>query len=236
MQSGIYEIAFGADKYIGSSINMPNRIKGHIKALKSGRHCNSRLKDAFARFPLTWRVVLVCRTEDLLLFEQRAIDTMRPSLNISTIAGKIEHTAEVRAKISAAATGRSCSAETRLKLSAAGRGRVHSPEVKAKMSAAHTGKAKPYAKSRFFTPEARAIAAAAHRGKTVSAECRAKISAAMRGHKKSDETKAKMRAAQLGRPSPHRGKKFGPMSAETKAKISAAKRAGFLERSARSAG
>lgn len=54
-------------------------------------------------------------------------------------------------------------------------------------------------------------------GRTHSAEARANMSRAQTGHPVSAETKAKISAARKGR-------KFGPLSEETKAKLSAAKR------------
>lgn len=89
------------------------------------------------------------------------------------------------------------SPETRAKISAAGRGRIVSAETRAKMSAAHTG--------RMNTPEAIEKVRQANIGRQLTAEHREKL-----------------RQAKLRNPVRYwQGKKRGPQSAETKAKLSA---------------
>jgi len=87
------------------------------------------------------------------------------------------HSAEARAKISAARVVSKASPEARANNSAARIGKPLTPETRAKISATTTGRKKS----------------------PCSAEHRAKIGAANTGRKASDATKAKMRASQTGR-------------------------------------
>ncbi len=88
-----------------------------------------------------------------------------------------------------------------------------SPEARAKISAANKGKPSP------------------NKGKVASLETRGKISAKLQGNtnrlgsKHSVESRAKISVAMKGRPSPKKGMKGKPVSAITRAKISATKKA-----------
>jgi len=100
--------------------------------------------------------------------------------------------AETRAKLSAALSGRTLSAETRVKIGLANRNRPPmSAETRAKISAIHSG--------RTFSAEHRARLRAAGLGHFVSEDTRAKIGAANRGRRFSAEHLAKLRDAGLGR-------------------------------------
>ena len=87
------------------------------------------------------------------------------------------------------------------------RGHKQSEETKAKIAATLRG--------RTFSDETRAKMSVAQRGSILSAEHRAKLAAAQRGGTFTAEHKAKLSAAQ-------RGRKRGPHTAATKAKISVA--------------
>jgi len=103
------------------------------------------------------------------------------------------HTAEARAKISAAMKNRVSSPETNAKIANTLRGRHRSPETKAKLSLAHTGKhRKP------LSPETRTKISLAQKGKKrkpLSAEHRAKIAASSGGWHHKPETIAKISEA-----------------------------------------
>jgi hypothetical protein len=116
----------------------------------------------------------------------------------------------LKRKLSESKKGRTHTAEARAKISAAGKGRVSSKkgiplsaEQKAKISAANTG--------RPVSDEHKAKIGAAHKGKTLSAEHIAKISNSKKGKPKSAEHVAKIANTKRGK----------LLSAETKAKISA---------------
>jgi hypothetical protein len=107
---------------------------------------------------------------------------------------RLPHTAEARAKMSAAKIGHTVSVETRAKISAALLGNKMSAETKAKMSV--------ISKNRIITPETRRKMVTTRRANgrhTHTFETRLKIGAAGKGRKRSLETRAKMRVAQLGR-------------------------------------
>ena len=119
-----------------------------------------------------------------------------------------KHTAEARAKMSAANSGekngffgKHHTEETKKKLSLANTGRKHTAEARAKMSAAHSGE-----KNGFF-------------GKHHTEEARTKIGAASTGRKHTTETRAKMSAAHSGEKNHNFGKH---PSEETLAKLSEA--------------
>lgn len=184
MRSGIYTFtAPSGGQYVGSSTDIVRRIRVHRLDLRNGRHPNSTLQRAFDKYgdSLVSRPLLYCRRADLLFFEQRAIDVLRPQYNQSKIAGRIEFTPEVRAKMRAAQLGKKMPIDLiekqreRLLGNTYNAGKKASPETRAKMVAAHTGR-------------------------TQTLQARQKVSAAQLGRIKgpaSAETKSKMREAHL---------------------------------------
>lgn len=119
------------------------------------------------------------------------------------VAGLV-HTAEHRAKNSAAQRGRKMSPESVAKTRAAKLGKPLSPQHREKISRSRTGQ-KP-------SSDTRSRQSAAHRGKKFSPEHRAALGEAARGRHVSSEQRVRLRDANLGKMA----------SAETKAKISAA--------------
>jgi group I intron endonuclease len=95
--------------------------------------------------------------------------------------------AETRAKIGRANTGRSHSDETRAKMSESRLGKPLSPETCAKIGDAHRGK--------IVSSESRAKMSDSHLGKKQSPAAIAKTAAANRGRKHSPETIARMSAS-----------------------------------------
>lgn len=212
MKGGIYIIESpSGDCYVGSTVNFKSRKAVHFHALRSGTHHNALLQDAFLLYGeagLAFKPIIICAKANLLLYEQRAIDALRSSYNTCRIAGSNKGrkaTPETLKRLSEAK--RNPSAETRAKISAAGRGRVASAETRAKRSASLKG--------RVFTDEHRARISAAAKWRPGN----------RKGIIVSDETRAKLSAAATGR-------KYGPQSAETKAKASAALKAAWERRKA----
>ena len=126
MISGIYVLEFPTGIYIGSSCSANDRITEHNLHLRRGRHVNPFLQNAFNKYgpPQSW-IIFQCRVEDLLFYEQSAIDALHPRFNICRIAGKVTYTPEVRAKMREAWKIRRLkpmSAETRAKIGAASKG------------------------------------------------------------------------------------------------------------------
>ena len=157
-------------------------------------------------------VLAIVDDADLLETEKRAIavfGTLSPggyNLTEGGDANPSKHP-EVRAKMSAAATGRKQSPEMIAKRAAKNRGRKRPAEATARTAAARRGMK--------HSDAARAKMSAAHKGSTPSAEHRGKIAAALRGRNKSPDHVAKVAAA-------NRGKKMSP---EALANMRAAQRA-----------
>lgn len=129
--------------YIGSTKDFRTRKATHRYTMKNGKHACSALQRAHDKYGLDamdFRIIENCSEEDRISREQWWIDNHSNYFgriyNSSSIAGRPEHTAEVRKKISDKAKLRGpVSLETREKLAAVWRGRKHSEETKAKMRA-----------------------------------------------------------------------------------------------------
>jgi group I intron endonuclease len=90
--SGIYEIVnlVNGKKYIGSAKSLHSRFGNHRVRLVSGKHHNRYLQKSWIKYgaeAFAFRVLLICRPTDLICFEQRAIDSLRPEYNLSPTAG-----------------------------------------------------------------------------------------------------------------------------------------------------
>ena len=140
--------------------------------------------------------LLVCASTDLVFYEQRAIDVLKPRYNISPTAGSplgVIHSRETRAKISATLTGRQLTLEHRAAISKSHVGLKMPLEFGRKVSAAKKGKP-----GRSPSPEHLAAwvgaAAEANRGRTFSPERLAQMSAVRKGRPKSPEHRAKISA------------------------------------------
>jgi len=219
MNTGIYEIVntTNGKRYVGSAVNFSERWKGHRLGLKKGKHHSRALQRAHDKYGLGvfhFRKLLICSRENLIMYEQIAMDGLRPEYNTCKVAGSalgLTHTPETRAKMSAAHVGhkrnigRKASPEARAKMSASRIGKRQSPESVEKRAAIIRG--------RKMSPEACAKNSEAQKGKRISAEHRAKISAALIGRKRPPEVVAKFTAALKGR----------TFSDDTKAKMSASK-------------
>jgi group I intron endonuclease len=131
MVSGVYAIqnALTGDRYVGSSKDVPARILGHFKSLVKGNHGNRHLQCAFNKYPdevffaypLLW-----CDEANLLLFEQRCLDGLRPEYNLA-----VDAVAPMR--------GRKFSEESRWRCSIAAKGKPKSDEHRRNMSLAQMG-------------------------------------------------------------------------------------------------
>jgi group I intron endonuclease len=221
---GIYRIYCKANSktYVGSSVCIASRWRVHRSRLNSGIHGNLYLQNAWNKYKaeaFDWVVLeIVESVTNLTIREQHWIDHTESKFNIRETAGSnlgFHHSAETRAKISAALkgkpspggngrTGTKHTPETKAKLRATNIGKKHTPETKAKMSAAQKG--------RKLSPEHKfnlqMAARAANIGRKLSPEHIAKL----RGRTRSPEHKAKLRAANIGR----------TRSPETKQKITMA--------------
>jgi group I intron endonuclease len=201
--SGIYRITCTANGkfYIGSAVNLRRRRNAHFRHLRRKTHANPKLQNAWNKYGEDSFIIEVLEfvliPEFLLVREQYWLDTLKPPLNIATVAGSTlgipsplrgrklspDHIEKHRQAI----IGRKASEEARRNMAKARKGRKHSPETREKQRMALLGH-------------------------PTNEETRAKISAANTGRIQSEETKAKLRDARSKRASP---------SAETRAKMSA---------------
>jgi group I intron endonuclease len=196
IKSGIYAItAPSGHRYIGSSLNIPKRWGKHRTMLKRGEHHCPGLQAAWRKYDvgISFSVLLICSGSELIFFEQRAIDILKPKYNAARIAGTragVKWSLEARARLKAQRNTPEAIAVYR---EAALRRGPMSAEQKAKISAT------------LATPEVQKKLSIAHSGKFPSAETRAKLSAAHMGNKSwtgrrhSPETRAKMSRAHFAR-------------------------------------
>ena len=210
MHSGVYCIrnVFNGMEYIGSSIDIPRRIKEHRYLLSRCRHYNPRLQSDWIKFGevgFVFDILVYCEPNDCVRKEQEWIDSIRPQYNMLDVVEGIDrgwkHSAATKALISRAKMGNRCCSghknalgyhhtpETKAKMSAARKGHVVSPESREKRRIAMTG--------RVFSPETRAKMSASGKKKRLSEEHKRKIGLAGLGRVVSRETRAKMRASML---------------------------------------
>lgn len=214
MSGGIYKITntISGKYYIGSGRNIVERFWGHKKALIFGTHYNRHFQRSWNKYgeeSFKFVVLLYCDKQDLMFYEQRAIDVYqafnrRYGYNLSPTARSplgVKHTIETRRKISEAGKGRigpnkgkSPSVETRRKLSNALKGQL------------------PWNTGKSRSEETKRKISEALKGKTLSGEHKSKISKALVGRVNSEEARQKLSKANIGK----------KLSEKTKRKISAA--------------
>lgn len=126
--TGIYKITNTANGkcYVGSANHMGARLNVHKSNLRLNRHCSQRLQRSFNKHGVEsfkFEKLLCCSKEDLLFYEQRAIDYFRSikmSYNLRDIAERNpgwKHTEEAKRKMSAFHKGKIRSDEHKAKLS-----------------------------------------------------------------------------------------------------------------------
>jgi group I intron endonuclease len=200
--SGVYTITNlkNGKCYVGSALSFRRRWYEHQSYFRRGVHHAKHLQHAWNKYgpeAFEFKPLLICAPKDLLMYEQRAMDTLKPEYNTAPTAGNtlgVKLSPEAIAKMVAYRTGRKQDPEHVAKRAAGLRGQTRTAEAKERMSIAATG--------RECTPETRAKLAAHNTGKTMPAETRAKIGDALRGRT--------------------HGTPGAPISAEHKARISAA--------------
>lgn len=158
MAAGIYAITSPSGKaYIGSSADIARRWREHLRALRKGEHSCAPLQRAFDKYgeaALVFAVVERCSLAELLAREQQQL-TVRDWRTLYNVApqaggGRGPHTADSRARISAAHKGKQTSDDTRVALSRAALKRFEDPDVRATHAQAMRGrKFSEAAKQRF---------------------------------------------------------------------------------------
>jgi group I intron endonuclease len=163
-QSGIYQIINieNNHSYIGSAKKLLLRFWMHKDELKKEKHHSVYLQRAWNKYgseKFEFKVLCYCSVENLLFYEQRFLDAIKPEYNICKIAGScigIIRREESKQKQRIAMTGRKQTPEhienariTRIgkkhtperieKVRLANIGKVRSEETKLKISLAKTG-------------------------------------------------------------------------------------------------
>lgn len=157
--SGIYEIKNKANghRYIGSSVNVSNRLWRHKRNLLLNKHCNAYLQSAWNKYgedSFTFTPLFYCDKDNALFYEQKCIDGMRPEYNLASdaiaSARGLKKSEEHKRKISESNkgkhsewVGRRHTEVTRQRMSESAKGKVHTPmteEWKHKISEALAGR------------------------------------------------------------------------------------------------
>jgi group I intron endonuclease len=152
-KSGIYIIKTKINNrfYIGSAINLYNRMHTHLTHLKQNKHCNLKLQRFVNKYGienLFFECVELCNKENLIIREQFYIDTLKPFYNIAKIAGSnlgLKITKEQSEKLSKLrkgkqnSLGRKYSEETIIKMSESAKKRGLHPNFKKASKKANTG-------------------------------------------------------------------------------------------------
>lgn len=218
---GVYQIAnkLNGHIYIGSSINIWRRWGEHLTTLRSNTHNNSHLQNAWNKYEETafeFSVLIFCDSENLLLYEQMCLDSLKPEYNIATNAFApargLKRSDETKAKLREAHLGNTsrlgtkASDETKVKMRNVQLGKKHSDETKEKLRKISTGN--KYNLGYKHTEEAKLNMGKSKLGQKRSEETKSNISKALLGNKNclgkknnlgnkaSDESKAKMRESQ----------------------------------------
>jgi len=214
MNTGIYAIInkVNGKMYIGSSINLRKRKSTHFNNLKNNRHGNNYLQRSYNKYGknnFILKTLLFCDKEDLLFYEQRAIDVYnvcndKYGYNILITAGSrlgSKASKESKKKMSESQTGKKKSEETKKKMGESQKGKKMSIESRKKMSESHKGightektrkKLSRLNKGRKHTEETKKKMRESRKGKKFSEETRKKISKSLKGKKSSEETRKKI--------------------------------------------
>lgn len=151
-KSGIYIIKTKINNrfYIGSAINLYNRMHTHLTHLKQNKHCNLKLQRFVNKYGienLFFECIELCDKENLIKKEQFYIDTLKPFYNIAKIAGStlgVKITKEQSEKLSKLrkgkqnSLGRKHSKETIIKISESAKKRGLHPNFKESSRKANT--------------------------------------------------------------------------------------------------
>ena len=216
--SGVYSITSRATGriYVGSSVDLRDRLAGHLRELRRGNHENPRLQNHVNKYGLDDLVFEVLEEEpnrtlrfgleQLLITALYGDSCFNLAKDVASSMSGRPHSAAARAKMSVSQKKKApTTQETRARMRAAHLGKTYgppSPETVAKISRALTGKV--------LTPEHRANVSAAGMGRVPTADTRAKLRAAKIGQTHTAEARAKMSASHKNRP---------PVSPETRLRM-----------------
>jgi len=132
---GVYAIISpSGSMYVGSARNFNHRWYRHKRDLENKSHHNihlQRVSDKYGQSNLIYKILLVCSASHLIFYEQRAIDTLSPELNICKVAGNtfgVKPSEETLRKMSAVKIGKKFSPERAYKNGSGFRGKSQSIE------------------------------------------------------------------------------------------------------------
>lgn len=201
--------------YIGSAVNGRKRKNEHFTALRSHKHPNRHLQNAFNKYgekQFNFEILQIINDkQNLIEQEQYWMDIYYPEYNIAPKAGSclgMECSKETKRKISEARNGKKHSEESNKKLSESLKGRLLSEETKQKMSKfqkgrKHSEKTKrkiSEAKKGMLNPMFGKIGNKhPNFGKKLSKETKQKLSEINKGKKHTEESKRKMSERKKGK-------------------------------------
>ncbi len=147
IKSGIYALISPSGKaYIGSSRNLTQRRYAHLSALKRNVHHCIYLQRAWNKYngQFRYEIIEYCDVDLLIKREQYWIDNHLSRFvgmyNNGLIAGRVDHTPDVRAKMSASHKGKKLTIEQRQRMSLSRMGHKDSVETVNKRAASNRGK------------------------------------------------------------------------------------------------
>jgi group I intron endonuclease len=237
-RSGIYLIRSKVSKrlYVGSAVDIPTRWIQHIYNLRLGNHKNRHLQRAWNKYKeesFSFEVLLYCDKQNLILYEQRAMDYFsqyfgwRTLYNDCPVAGsrlgskmRDDTKENLRAymKGNKYTKGRKISDEHRAKISASLIGNTHTKGFKP--TAEQIEKWRESRKGYRHSEETRLKMSISSKGKIVSDETRQKLSISHKGKKRSPEAIAKSSLSMKGH----------TVSEETRRKLSESGKLGWIKR------
>ena len=162
--------------YIGSAVDVRNRVTYHLSRLNRNLHHNGHLQGAwnlYGKEAFVYLILEKTNRESLELKEQEWIDKL--NANNPAIGYNIR-------KIANSNQGHKWSEEAKLNLSNIKKGKPRSEETKEKLRQANLGKTQSAE-----TAQKRSVAM---KGRTYTAEHKASMSASMKGLKRSKEARA----------------------------------------------
>lgn len=151
-KSGIYKIEINGGLYVGSAVNLAQRLRLHINALVRGDHRNIHLQRAFNKYgnPSFDILEIVDNKEHLIQAEQKFIDALDPKYNIARTAGSqfgFRHSEKTKKRISEIQKGKKLSPETIAAMSSARTGSVYSEGHRKNIAIAKMGEKNPFYKA-----------------------------------------------------------------------------------------
>lgn len=219
-KSGVYKITCvpTGKMYIGSAVCFKSRWKQHKNCANNNKHHSRHFQRAWSKHGssnFSFEVLLVCAKADLIMYEQKILDAIKPEFNVCPIAGSrlgTKQSEESKEKMSVSQTGKKQSRERVEHRVAQCRGKKKSAEAIERTSVARRGVP--------LSAETKEKLAAANRGKKCSEATKLKLSLVHKGNSYSSgkvhspATRAKMAASRVGH----------VVTAETRMKIGNANR------------